>query len=267
MKTAIKLALLYLAFQIAGVYLGQFTGMMYSLATTGKIDVDINISLPAALLYAILFMSIYLWKAGYISKDKITWSPVAGLYLMLTVVICLSSIVLLDFLLSYMQWLPDLSESTFSTLQAGWVGILCIAIIGPILEELLFRGAITKVLLQKYNPTKAIIISALIFGIVHLNPVQILSASLVGLLLGWIYYKTASLIPCILLHIINNSVSVYMSLTYPDVETTRELFSGNEYYFIVAAALIIFVAVFLFMDKTTIKYPWKETTNETIENI
>ena len=44
------------------------------------------------------------------------------------------------------DWLSD----TFDLLQSGWLGIICVAILGPILEELLFRGAITKVLLKKY---------------------------------------------------------------------------------------------------------------------
>ena len=45
------------------------------------------------------------------------------------------------------------------------LGILAIAIIGPVLVELLFRGAITKALLQQYSPTKAILLSALLFGV------------------------------------------------------------------------------------------------------
>ncbi|NDV57692.1 CPBP family intramembrane glutamic endopeptidase [Bacteroides sp. 519] len=263
MKTAIKLALIYYAFQLAGTFLGSFIGTTYSLLLKGSPEDIKSTTLSLSLLLGILFTTFYLFKCRYISKEKVTWSPISVIYLILTAVICLASITLLDFVLSYMQWLPNILEETFSTLQAGWLGILCIAILGPILEELLFRGAITKVLLQKYNPTKAIILSALIFGIIHINPIQVVSAFLMGLLLGWIYYKTASLIPCILIHIINNSLSVYLSLKYPDVETTKELFAGSEYYFIVAGALIIFAVAFLIMNKTTIKYPWKEN-NQTI---
>ena len=66
--------------------------------------------------------------------------------------------------MSKLSFLPDWLGNTFDLLQSGWLGILCISVLGPILEEMLFRGAITKVLLRKYNPVKAIILSALIFG-------------------------------------------------------------------------------------------------------
>ena len=51
---------------------------------------------------------------------------------------------------------------TFDILQSGWLGILCISVLGPVLEELLFRGAITKELLRRYSPAKAILFSGLI---------------------------------------------------------------------------------------------------------
>ncbi len=50
---------------------------------------------------------------------------------------------------------PTSWSNLFDILQSGWGGILAIAIIGPVLEEILFRGAITRALLQQYNPTKS----------------------------------------------------------------------------------------------------------------
>ena len=88
------------------------------------------------------------------------------------------------------SFLPNLLDQTFDILQSGWLGILCISVLGPVLEELLFRGAITKELLRRYSPAKAILFSGLIFGIFHLNPVQIIGACLIGFLLAWLYYKT-----------------------------------------------------------------------------
>ncbi|UUV17832.1 CPBP family intramembrane metalloprotease [Fusobacteria bacterium ZRK30] len=77
-------------------------------------------------------------------------------------------------------------------------------IVAPIFEEFLMRGVILAGLLNRYNPKKAIIISALIFGIWHFNIVQSVNATLIGLLLGIIYYKSNSLILCIALHMTNN---------------------------------------------------------------
>ena len=62
-----------------------------------------------------------------------------------------------------MKTQPELWKDVYKRqLQSGWGGILAIAIVGPVLEELLFRGAITHALLQQYNPTKAILILSLI---------------------------------------------------------------------------------------------------------
>jgi len=259
MKTAIKLAFIYLGFQLLGMIFGSIIGVLYSIITTGTTEAMPTHTLALTLFFGIAFMSIYLWKAGYISKDKVTWSPVSLYYLALSIIIWASVTFPIDYLLSLMKWLPNILEDTFSTLQAGWLGIICIALLGPILEELLFRGAITKKLLEKYSPKKAIILSALIFGIIHINPIQVISATLIGLLLAWIYYKTASLIPCILIHVINNSFSVYTSIKYPDLEYTSDLFTNTIY---IGASIIIFGVTLYLMKNITINYPWKKNEAE-----
>jgi membrane protease YdiL (CAAX protease family) len=202
-----------------------------------------------------ILMGVYLWKSGYIRTDRKTWSPVSVGYLVLTTLACLSSILIIEYVQTLMSALPDLMESTFELLQSNWLGILFIAVLGPVLEELLFRGAITTVLLKKYSPTKAIILSALVFGLFHINPAQVVTATLIGLLLGWVYYKTASLIPCILIHILNNSLSVYLNLSYSEaehVEHIRDLFTGNTYYAVLIAAVIVLTGSILWMRRTTV---------------
>lgn len=82
--------------------------------------------------------------------------------------------------------------------------IFSMAIVAPIYEEFLMRGIVLAGLLNRYNPRKAIIASALIFGISHFNIVQSVNTTLIGLILGVIYYKTNSLILCIAAHMSNN---------------------------------------------------------------
>lgn len=81
-------------------------------------------------------------------------------------------------------------------------------LLAPILEESIFRGIILKGLLTKYTPKFSIIISALIFGLIHGKPLQIWGALLLGLLFGWIYYKTKSLGTTILLHFFANLIAL-----------------------------------------------------------
>lgn len=264
MKTAIKIVLIYVLCQILAAIVVSVPTTIYHYTTYGTIDgVEMNTIAPTMVL-SMIFMTIYLWRAGYISTEKVTWSPISPRYLALTALICLASILIIEYLMWVLPSMPDLMEQKFELLNTSWLGILTVAVFAPILEELMFRGAITRTLLKKYNPTKAIILSALIFGIFHLNPVQIFSATLIGLLLGWIYYKTASLVPCILIHILNNSLSVYCSYNYPDVDYTWQLLTGTGYIECIVA-IIIFAGAFFIMRKTTVPYPWKGRTEEQIE--
>lgn len=88
---------------------------------------------------------------------------------------------------------------------------LMYAIFPAILEELLFRGLILKHLLP-YGKWGAILISALLFGVTHMNPRQILFAFVIGVLLGICYEYTGSLLLPMMIHLINNSISVATTL-------------------------------------------------------
>lgn len=258
MKTAIKLALVYMAMQILGALAVTPFAMIYSYMVLGDTERADEISLAPMLLAGFLFMTIYLWKKGYLTGDKHLYSPVSASYLFWSVMMGISMIFLIDFLMSHLTFLPDWLSDTFDILQSGWLGIACVAILGPILEELLFRGAITKVLLKKYNPVVAILISGLIFGLFHINPAQVVGATLIGFILGWIYYRTHSLIPCILIHILNNSLSVYLSIKFPDVEYTSQLIGETGYVISMVLAVLLIILSWRMMN--TYKLP--DTTTE-----
>ncbi len=98
------------------------------------------------------------------------------------------------------------------------LAFLTIAVAAPFLEEMLFRGIILKFLLKKYPPRTAIIFSALIFGAYHLNPWQFVGATLIGLYLGYIYWRTGSLFYPVLLHFLNNAFSFYLTWKTQSVE-------------------------------------------------
>lgn len=98
-----------------------------------------------------------------------------------------------------------------------------VIIIGPIIEELIFRKILLRKLLEKFSnrPIKAIVYSALIFGIVHLNIIQGVAAFGGGIILGLIYYYTKSIKATIFAHILNNfliiipnPIGLWMNLIY-----------------------------------------------------
>ena len=102
-------------------------------------------------------------------------------------------------------------------------------LLGPVLEELVFRGAITRELLRKFRPGMAIFISGLLFGLIHFNPVQSVFGFLAGMLLAWLYWRTRSVVPCIVVHVLNNALSVGCTLAYPDVDTVADLMGYPAY--------------------------------------
>lgn len=109
-----------------------------------------------------------------------------------------------------MMDLPDLMEQTFTGMANSTLGVLSIAVLGPIVEEFVFREGIEGYMLRKgVSKWWAIGISAFIFGIVHLNPAQVPFAAAMGVLFGIIYYKSGNIVLTTILHILNNSVAVW----------------------------------------------------------
>ncbi|MCQ2065770.1 MAG: CPBP family intramembrane metalloprotease [Bacteroidaceae bacterium] len=105
--------------------------------------------------------------------------------------------------------LPDLLEEDLEGLCRNAIGIVSVAICGPIAEEIIMRRIILRNLEEATGSTWAgILISAAIFALIHANPVQIVFAFPAGVLLGWIYCRTGSLLVPICIHILNNSFSV-----------------------------------------------------------
>ena len=82
----------------------------------------------------------------------------------------------------------------------GIYAFILMVVVGPVMEELIFRGIILDGLLKNYAPLKSILISSLLFGIVHLNPWQFVTALIIGIFSGWVYYKTRSLLASIIIH-------------------------------------------------------------------
>lgn len=87
------------------------------------------------------------------------------------------------------------------------------AVVPAICEEFLFRGAIMHSLL-KFGKAPAIIISAVLFGLMHMNASQFLYATAAGILLGWIACETGSIYCGILVHFVQNFTAVLQSVLF-----------------------------------------------------
>ena len=143
-----------------------------------------------------------------------------------------------------MPELPNIAEEAFDTIMKDRMGYFVIGLLAPLTEEMVFRGAVLRSLLQwKQNPWVGIVISAILFALIHMNPVQMPHAFLVGLLLGWMYYRTDSIIPGVVYHWVNNTVAYVMYNLYPDPNMTlMDLFGSQR---AILMALVFSLCIFL----------------------
>lgn len=134
------------------------------------------------------------------------------------------------------------------------VMIIMTVILAPIFEEIIFRGIIQKGLVNKgIKPWKAIVYASIIFGVVHGNPWQFISAVILGCILGLVYQKTKTLLLPILLHAFNN-LSLSLLVLYGKDESFAKVFNVSE-WLILAAGLVLFsLFYYLFMKKYKVHY-------------
>lgn len=133
--------------------------------------------------------------------------------------------------------LPNTMEVFFDKMMVHPLGVFATVVMAPLMEELFFRGAIEGHLLRVWkNPVGAIVVSSLLFGVVHGNPAQIPFAFVVGMGLGWMYYITGSLVPCIFMHFINNGTAVLTFWIVGDSEASLLKTLGFDLATVVALA-------------------------------
>ena len=144
----------------------------------------------------------------------------------------------------FVQWLPleNVLENEFDGLTHTFLGAFTISLLAPVLEEVMFRGAMQGYVTRKLgNPWQAIVIAALVFGVFHMNPVQIVYASLFGFVLGWIYYRTGSLMSVIVGHVLNNTIATLMMLSFGNVEESELMAQVMPREAVLVSQIVMFV--------------------------
>ena len=142
---------------------------------------------------------------------------------------------------------------------------MTVCVCAPLLEELLCRGIMLRGMMEKgVSPAKAIFWSSLIFGVIHMNPWQALPAFLIGLLFGWLYYKTGNIWITIFLHFLNNASSLFIYHVYPDLaaaESIKAMIGNDQIYFPIYAISVAVLALSYFLIS---KYVGRRDEQETV---
>ena len=205
-----------------------------------------------AMILSGIAMIWHLIHFKYVKFNLKSFSEVSGKTIGLSIPLIVAGMLFIN-LCSEFLGLPDLMQDTFLGMSRNVFGIISITIMAPLVEELLFRGAIQGYMLRKgMKPLNAILIASAIFGIVHMNPIQIPFAFAIGLIFGWLYYRTGSVVPGIIGHFINNSIACLQMATLTEEEfntKTIEWLGAGPTYALFAISLAVMIGMFLYLKK------------------
>ena len=169
--------------------------------------------------------------------------------ILLIIVVVLCGILILDPIVNLIP-MPDFVREMFEKMLQRNIGnFIAIVILAPVLEEILCRGILLKNYIKIYDARKAIIWSAIIFGVMHLNPWQFIGASTLGLFIGWVYYRTQNVWICIFIHFLNNGLA-FAAFYFLDIEMESIYdFSPN---FLTSALAFILAGVTVYLAIKTL---------------
>jgi len=109
---------------------------------------------------------------------------------------------------AYSDWLGELLGKQ-GELGLG-TALILVALLPAVAEEVTFRGVVLAGLRRSGSRWIAVVGSALVFGLFHINPYHVVAAFAVGLLLGWVALESGSLLPGVLIHLVNNGAQVLL---------------------------------------------------------
>ena len=258
MKQTIKLVIYYFIYQMLFTSLitlpsiwnqlmqngGDLTAYAEAGSSTNMIGLSMVLSGIAMIWHLIHFK--------YVKFNLKSFTEIPSKFIWLSIPFILAGMLFLN-LCSEFLGLPDLMQDTFLAMSRNVFGIISITIMAPLVEEFLFRGAIQGHLLRKgMNPWAALFIASAIFGIVHMNPIQIPFAFAIGMIFGWLYYRTGSLVPGIVGHFINNSIACLQMATLTEEEfntKTIEWLGEGPTYALFALSFVVLIGMFLYLKK------------------
>ena len=244
---------------LGGALIGNFVTLIFT-AIAGHqaaIDYAMLIAYPLQFLPAIMFVAIksrnLSYMAGGFALDSSHFAPQKGWICALLVMVgTFAAAFSTDAITSVMPPMPDWLKTVMENMTGGvlWVNFLLVSIMAPLFEEWLCRGMVLRGLLNagKMKPVWAIVISALFFAIIHMNPWQAIPAFVLGLLFGYVYYKTGSLKLTMLMHFTNNTLALAASRIWPGAETWTDII-GDRYWPYFWLALVVLGLVVLAFSK------------------
>ena len=239
----VKLMLLNLALSMLTMVVGIVLYLViYGLMHRGWSMQQVQDSMPAIFEIAIqdlgMVWAIYIaWKHKVIrmpetfrlpaSQRSSMWVPLLAGILFFLGDTCIESLCGIR--------MPEDLEQTFIELCHSPFGFLSVCFTGPLIEELIMReGVMGSMLRRGVGPWTAIILSSVLFGAMLFNLSQFIFATIGGIALGILYYKSGNIILPLIVHALNNTFSSILTLTV-ETDNLAELLGGQIIVYILLA--------------------------------
>lgn len=258
----------------------SYLGLLSFLGSTGEIVA--NIVIQIGFLFSI---SIFLFAGLQKNKPKdvfvfygykkMSWKAVFYAFL-IGIVVYILNVFVAAFFNSILQ---AFGYSFSSSSSSGgsypfWlfiVNLIMTAVLPAICEETAHRGMLLKSM-STFGYKKAIIISALLFGLLHLNIEQFFYATIIGLYLGYISVLCDTIYPAMIVHFMNNAIGVLMSYATANGVPLNAMFSWIDYSLannpIIGLIFVIALVVLLvYALKALTKLLFKETAVKNINRL
>ncbi len=250
--------------------LGNVLGSLVVLILSSFLPVEVVKEYSMLIVYPLSFLPAMVYVAQKSQRNSLFepgyklnsshWGPFKGWQMALvTVALTLGTMVTADLpnYLNYklttlspgMKSFYDVIVELMQDMTGGpfWSSFLLVAIFAPIFEEWLCRGMVLRGLLTRMKPGWAIVVSALFFALIHMNPWQALNAFIIGLVMGYVYYKTGSLWLTMLIHFVNNGLSTVMAQipSLQDVEFWMDIMPRTSYVMVYVIGVAVLVGCLL----------------------
>ncbi|MGD9201261.1 MAG: CPBP family glutamic-type intramembrane protease [Chitinispirillia bacterium] len=224
-----------------------------------KIGVRIYLGDPTYLSITILLsylIVIYIgaWKNG---KSFQKLFPIENFKVSLLVPLILTAVGLYSLLFTYhfvlnnYAYLERIEFDYFKALiYPNIYSFGLLVLISPVTEELFFRGLLLNGLTRRFDVKHSIALSSLFFAVSHFSVQKLIPIFLLGFFLGWIFVKTKNLLPCILIHAINNCIAFFHSINSEDVKLI-ELKTGPLFILIFGLLAFSVGSLFLFRNQSS----------------
>ena len=122
----------------------------------------------------------------------------------------------------------------------GFWAIMTAVVFAPVFEEFIFRGVILEAMLRRHRRSFSVVVTSLLFAVVHFEPSVMFTAFVSGLVLGTVYLHTSSIFSTIILHAINNAIAYSLITLNVDNYSYREVLGAGQTYYIVYAICFVF---------------------------